>query len=174
MVPNTPFPRLLDMGQCNDAYGAVVVASALAKAFNTDVNGVLLLFKACSSLSFPSSSSFLPTAGGIVSCRSSSVSGLPLSFAISWFEQKAVAVLLTLLHLGVKNIALGPNLPVCVLQTFCLRMLFVLGLAFATEAYRQAFVTPKTAKFLSDNLGLRGANVAHVEKDLEMFLGAKQ
>lgn len=64
------------MGQCNDAYGAVVVASALAKALNTDVNG------------------------------------LPISFAISWFEQKAVAVLLTLLHLGVKNIALGPNMPV--------------------------------------------------------------
>ena len=39
-IPNTPFPRVVDMGQCNDAYGAVVVASALAKAFKTDVNGV--------------------------------------------------------------------------------------------------------------------------------------
>ena len=45
-----------------------------------------------------------------------SLSGLPISFAISWFEQKAVAVLLTLLHLGVKNIALGPNMPVCFLE----------------------------------------------------------
>jgi len=110
-VPNTPLPRVLDMGQCNDAYGAVVVASALAKALNTDVNG------------------------------------LPISFAISWFEQKAVAVLLTLLNLGVKNIALGPNLP--------------------------ASVTPKTAKFLSDNLGLRRADVDHVEDDLQKFLTAK-
>jgi hydroxylamine reductase len=68
-------PRLLDIGQCNDAYSAIQIAGALAKAFNTDVNG------------------------------------LPLSFVISWFEQKAVAVLLTLLHLGVKNIHLGPHLP---------------------------------------------------------------
>ena len=73
-LPNG-IPRLLDFGQCNDAYGAVVVALALAKAFKTDVNG------------------------------------LPLHFAISWFEQKAVAVLLTLLHLNVQNIYLGPNLP---------------------------------------------------------------
>jgi len=68
-------PRVLDMGQCNDAFSAIQVAVALAKAFDTDVNG------------------------------------LPLSFAVSWFEQKAVAVLLTLLHLGVKGIRLGPNLP---------------------------------------------------------------
>jgi hydroxylamine reductase len=68
-------PRLLDIGQCNDAYSAIQIAGALANAFNTDVNG------------------------------------LPLSFVISWFEQKAVAVLLTLLHLGVKNIYLGPHLP---------------------------------------------------------------
>lgn len=68
-------PRVLDMGQCNDAYSAIQVAVALANAFKTDVNS------------------------------------LPLSFAVSWFEQKAVAVLLTLLHLGIKNIRLGPNLP---------------------------------------------------------------
>jgi len=74
-LPGTQIPRVLDMGQCNDAYSAITVAVALAKAFNTDVNS------------------------------------LPLSFAVSWFEQKAVAVLLTLLHLGIKNIRLGPHLP---------------------------------------------------------------
>jgi hydroxylamine reductase len=68
-------PRLLDVGQCNDAYSAIQIAVALAKAFDTDVNG------------------------------------LPLSFILSWFEQKAVAILLTLLHLGVRNIRLGPTLP---------------------------------------------------------------
>ena len=69
------FPRLLDMGQCNDAYGAIQVALALAKAFDCTVND------------------------------------LPLTMIISWFEQKAVAVLLTLLSLGVKGISLGPNPP---------------------------------------------------------------
>lgn len=68
-------PRLLDMGQCNDSYGAVMVALALSEAFECGVND------------------------------------LPLSLVISWFEQKAVAVLLTLLHLGVKSIKLGPALP---------------------------------------------------------------
>lgn len=68
-------PRLLDMGQCNDAYGAIQVALALAKAFNCGVND------------------------------------LPLTLVISWFEQKAVAVLLTLLSLGVKGISIGPNPP---------------------------------------------------------------
>ncbi|MBS1993588.1 MAG: hydroxylamine reductase [Cyanobacteria bacterium SZAS LIN-2] len=68
-------PRLLDVGQCNDAYSAVIIASALAQAFDCTINE------------------------------------LPLSLIISWFEQKAVAVLLTLLHLGVKKIKLGPNLP---------------------------------------------------------------
>jgi hydroxylamine reductase len=68
-------PRLLDMGQCNDAYGAIQVAVALAKAFDCSVND------------------------------------LPLTIVLSWFEQKAVAVLLTLLALGVKNISIGPNLP---------------------------------------------------------------
>jgi len=68
-------PRLLDIGQCNDAYSAIQIALALAKAFNTDVNH------------------------------------LPLSLILSWFEQKAVCILLTLLYLGIKNIRLGPSLP---------------------------------------------------------------
>ncbi len=68
-------PRLLDMGQCNDAYGAIKVAVALSKAFDCGVND------------------------------------LPLTLVISWFEQKAVAVLLTLLHLGIKGIRLGPAAP---------------------------------------------------------------
>ncbi len=68
-------PRLLDVGQCNDAYSAVQIAVALAKAFNTDVNS------------------------------------LPLSMVLSWYEQKAVCILLTLLSLGIKNIRLGPSLP---------------------------------------------------------------
>lgn len=70
-----PFPRVLDMGQCNDAYGAIQVAVALSKALNTPVNQ------------------------------------LPLSFAISWLEQKAVAVFLTMLHFNLQNIRLGPHLP---------------------------------------------------------------
>ncbi len=68
-------PRLLDMGQCNDAFGAIKVAAGLAEAFNCTVND------------------------------------LPLTLVISWFEQKAVAVLLTLLHLGVKGITIGPKPP---------------------------------------------------------------
>jgi hydroxylamine reductase len=71
-------PRLLDVGQCNDAYSAVKIALALADAFKTDVNG------------------------------------LPLSFILSWYEQKAVCILLSLLHLGIKNMRLGPSLPACV------------------------------------------------------------
>lgn len=67
-------PRLLDLGQCSDAYSAIVIATALAKAFNCSINE------------------------------------LPLSLVISWFEQKAVAVFLTLLSLGVKNIRLGPTM----------------------------------------------------------------
>lgn len=69
------FPRIMDMGQCNDAYGAIVVALALADAFGCGVNE------------------------------------LPLSMILSWYEQKAVCILLTLLSLGVKNIYLGPTLP---------------------------------------------------------------
>ena len=87
-------PRFLDMGQCNDTYGAIQVALALAKAFNCGVND------------------------------------LPLTLVISWFEQKAVAVLLTLLYLGVKNIALGPALP--------------------------AFVTPNVLNVLVEKFGLKG------------------
>lgn len=68
-------PRLLDIGQCNDAYSAVKIALALADAFNCEVND------------------------------------LPLSLVLSWYEQKAVAILLTLLHLGIKDIRLGPSLP---------------------------------------------------------------
>lgn len=68
-------PRLLDMGQCNDAYGAVQVALALAEAFQCGVND------------------------------------LPLTLVLSWYEQKAVCILLSLLHLGIKNIYLGPTLP---------------------------------------------------------------
>ena len=69
------FPRIMDMGQCNDAYGAIKVAVALAEAFGCEVND------------------------------------LPLSMVLSWYEQKAVCILLTLLHLGIKNILLGPSLP---------------------------------------------------------------
>ena len=70
-----PFPRILDMGQCNDAYGAVQVALALAGAFECGVNE------------------------------------LPLTLVLSWYEQKAVCILLTLLSLGIKNIYIGPSLP---------------------------------------------------------------
>ncbi|MCC7407282.1 MAG: hydroxylamine reductase, partial [Phycisphaeraceae bacterium] len=86
-------PRLLDMGQCNDAYGAIMVAVALADAFNCTVND------------------------------------LPLTLCISWFEQKAVAVLLTLLSLGVKGITIGPNAP--------------------------AFITPNVFKVLQEKFDLR-------------------
>ena len=86
-------PRLMDMGQCNDAYGAIQVAVALANAFECDVND------------------------------------LPLTLVVSWFEQKAVAVLLTLLHLGIKGISLGPNPP--------------------------AFVTPNVFKTLQDGFDLK-------------------
>ncbi|MGA1869822.1 MAG: hydroxylamine reductase [bacterium] len=73
-------PRLIDIGQCNDAYSAILIAVALAKAFNCEVNE------------------------------------LPLSMVLSWYEQKAVAILLTLLYLGIKNIRLGPSLPAFVSQ----------------------------------------------------------
>jgi hydroxylamine reductase len=68
-------PRLMDMGQCNDAYSAIRVAVALAEAFDCGVND------------------------------------LPLTLVLSWYEQKAVCILLTLLHLGIKTIYLGPTLP---------------------------------------------------------------
>ena len=69
------FPRIMDMGQCNDAYSAIQVALALAKAFDCGVND------------------------------------LPLTLVLSWYEQKAVCILLSLLHLGIQNIYLGPTLP---------------------------------------------------------------
>ena len=68
-------PRLMDMGQCNDAFGAIQVAAALAEAFGCQVND------------------------------------LPLTLVLSWYEQKAVCILLSLLHLGIRNIYLGPTLP---------------------------------------------------------------
>jgi hydroxylamine reductase len=74
-------PRLLDMGQCNDAYSAIKVAVALSQAFGCSVNE------------------------------------LPLSMVLSWYEQKAVCILLTLLHLGIQNIRLGPSLPAFVSPT---------------------------------------------------------
>ena len=100
-------PRLIDVGQCNDAYSAIQVALALAKAFNCGVND------------------------------------LPLSFVLSWFEQKAVAILLTLFHLGVKNIRLGPSLP--------------------------AFVTPNVLKLLQDNFSIKP--ITEPDKDLKDILG---
>jgi len=100
-------PRLLDIGQCNDAYSAVQIAVALAKAFDTDVNG------------------------------------LPLSIVLSWYEQKAVAILLTLLNLGIKNIRLGPSLP--------------------------AFVTPPVLQVLVDNFNIMP--ISNAQDDLKAILG---
>jgi hydroxylamine reductase len=100
-------PRLLDIGQCNDAYSAIKIAVALAEAFQCDVNQ------------------------------------LPLSMVLSWFEQKAVAILLTLLHLGIKNIRLGPSLP--------------------------AFVTPAVLSVLVDKFGI--APITTPEADLAAILG---
>ena len=101
-------PRLLDCGQCNDAYSAIRIAVALAEAFGTDVNS------------------------------------LPLSLILSWYEQKAVCILLTLLHLGIKNIRLGPSLP--------------------------AFVSPAALQVLVDAYGIRPIG-ASAEEDLAAILG---
>jgi len=100
-------PRLLDIGQCNDAYSAIKIASALAEAFGVGVND------------------------------------LPLSMILSWYEQKAVCILLTLLHLGIKNIRLGPSLP--------------------------AFVTPAVLQVLVDNFNIMPIGTA--EEDLAAILG---
>ncbi|AEE17920.1 hydroxylamine reductase [Treponema brennaborense] len=100
-------PRLLDMGQCNDAYGAVQVALALAKAFDCGVND------------------------------------LPLSLVLSWYEQKAVCILLSLLYLGIKNIYLGPTLP--------------------------AFVSPDVLKFLVEQFAV--SPVGTPDEDLKKILG---
>ena len=101
-------PRLMDMGQCNDAYSAIQVAVALANAFECGVND------------------------------------LPLSMVLSWYEQKAVCILLTLLHLGIKNIKLGPTLP--------------------------AFISPNVLNVLVENYGI--APITTPEADLAELLGA--
>ncbi len=95
-------PRLLDVGQCNDAYSAIKIAVALSEAFGVGVNE------------------------------------LPLSMVLSWYEQKAVAILLTLLHLGIKDIRLGPTLP--------------------------AFITPNVLQVLVDNYGIKP--ISTPEEDL--------
>jgi hydroxylamine reductase len=100
-------PRLLDIGQCNDAYSAIQIAVALANAFEVGVND------------------------------------LPLSMILSWYEQKAVAILLTLLHLGIKNIRLGPSLP--------------------------AFVTPNILNLLVEKFNI--IPISTPDEDLKAILG---
>ncbi|MEW6350203.1 MAG: hydroxylamine reductase [Thermodesulfobacteriota bacterium] len=100
-------PRLLDIGQCNDAYSAIKIAVALSEAFNMPVND------------------------------------LPLSIICSWYEQKAVAILLTLLHLGIKGIRLGPSLP--------------------------AFITPNVLNVLVQNFDIKP--ISTPEEDLKAILG---
>ena len=99
-------PRIMDMGQCNDAYSAIQVAVALAEAFGCGVNE------------------------------------LPLSYVLSWYEQKAVCILLTLLHLGIRNIRLGPSLP--------------------------AFLSPDVLQYLVDSYGI--APITTPEQDLAELL----
>jgi len=101
-------PRLLDVGQCNDAYSAIRIATGLAEAFETDVNS------------------------------------LPLSLIVSWFEQKAVVILLTLLHLGIRDIRLGPSLP--------------------------AFVTPAALGILQEKFNVMP--ITTPEEDLAAILGS--
>jgi hydroxylamine reductase len=103
-----PFPRIMDMGQCNDSYSAIRVAIALAEAFQTDINS------------------------------------LPLTLVLSWYEQKAICVLLTLLALGVKNIYLGPTLPF--------------------------FISPNVLNVLVEQFGIRPTTTA--EADLKAILGS--
>ena len=100
-------PRLMDIGQCNDAYSAIQIAVALAEAFGCGVND------------------------------------LPLSMILSWYEQKAVCILLTLLHLGIKNIRLGPTLP--------------------------AFVSANVLNYLVDQFHI--APITTPEEDLKAILG---
>ncbi len=100
-------PRLLDVGQCNDAYSAIQIAVALSQSFNCSVND------------------------------------LPLSMILSWYEQKAVAILLTLLHLGIKDIRLGPSLP--------------------------AFITPNVLNVLVQNFAIKP--ITTPEEDLKTILG---
>jgi hydroxylamine reductase len=100
-------PRLLDIGQCNDAYSAIKVAAALAEAFDCGVND------------------------------------LPLSMILSWYEQKACVILLTLLHLGIKDIRLGPSLP--------------------------AFISPNVLNVLVENFNIMP--IGSPEEDLKAILG---
>jgi len=100
-------PRLLDVGQCNDAYSAIQIAVALAGAFECGVND------------------------------------LPLSLVLSWYEQKAVVILLTLLALGIKDIRLGPSLP--------------------------AFITPNVLNFLVQNYNIKP--ITTPDEDLKAILG---
>ena len=100
-------PRIMDMGQCNDAYSAIQVAAALADAFGCGVND------------------------------------LPLSMVLSWYEQKAVCILLSLLHLGIRNILLGPTLP--------------------------AFISPNVLNFLVEKYNI--APTTTPENDLKKILG---
>ena len=100
-------PRLMDVGQCNDAYSAIQIAVALAEAFGCGVND------------------------------------LPLSMVLSWYEQKAVCILLTLLHLGIKNIRLGPTLP--------------------------AFISPNVMQYLAEHFAI--APITTPEEDLRQLLG---
>lgn len=100
-------PRLMDMGQCNDAYSAIQVAMALAKAFECGVND------------------------------------LPLTLVLSWYEQKAVCILLTLLSLGIKDIYLGPTLP--------------------------AFISPKVLEVLVEKFEIKP--ISTPEEDLKAMLG---
>jgi hydroxylamine reductase len=104
-------PRLMDVGQCNDAYSAIKIAVALAGAFECDVNE------------------------------------LPLSMILSWYEQKAVAILLTLLHLGIKDIRIGPSLP--------------------------AFISPNVLGVLVENFDLKPIG-ASPREDLATILGTKE
>ena len=101
-------PRLVDVGQCNDAYSAIQVAVALAEAFEVGVND------------------------------------LPLSMVLSWYEQKAVSILLTLLHLGIKGIRLGPSLP--------------------------NFITPNVLTVLVENFDIKP--ITTVDEDLKAILAA--
>lgn len=100
-------PRIMDMGQCNDAYSAIKAAIALAEVFECGVNE------------------------------------LPLSMVLSWYEQKAVCILLTLLHLGIKNIYLGPTLP--------------------------AFISPNILNFLVENYNI--SPISTPEDDLKKIMG---
>ena len=102
-------PRLMDIGQCNDAYSAIQIAVALAEAFGCGVND------------------------------------LPLSMILSWYEQKAVCILLTLLHLGIRGIRLGPTLP--------------------------AFVSPNVLNYLAEHFDI--APISTPDEDLKSLLNRK-